>query len=45
METAQAVEEIIANDTGADVVAAGSDEIMVEAAETAVRPDIEVVML
>ena len=32
--TAQAVEEIIANDTGAGVVAAGSYEIMVEAKET-----------
>ena len=33
---AQAVKEISANDIGADVVAAGNDEIMIEAEETAV---------
>ena len=40
--TAQAVEDIIANNTRADVFAAGSDDIMVEAEETAAQPDAEV---
>ena len=42
--TAQGVEEMIANDTGADV-AAGNDEVMVVAEEAAVQPDTEVEMV